>query len=1249
MKVMTLADIYTCLQTDCFVICLKLFLCLTLLFKFCESATNESSKEFFPNRNPLFTNEINFKGRTLLDQSVHENVTSSRDDKSKLREVAMKVFLHMKEISDKELGIPKIQDIMGTVNFDISDAGEMKYVKKLQRRLDIKVATYVSVLNQTVAALKEISNRTAMYIADDPCIYLYKNANATQIMFEVTTSSSIALNMTELFSTNIELIPAVNLQYFISHLSKEHFTHVYSPDYKESRCHIIDDSQFQRVYLNTFSQEPKHIVLIVDHGSALSHKQLAAAIAVSKQIISSLSHGDRIGLIGLTDVTSSPNTGACSELSMLYVTENTKPDLLGFVASLTQSKGSTNHSLGFETAFSIIKHSVKDANANVIIIYISRGLLSSITEPRTVLQTISRGQDSVQPTVIINTCVLFDGEKPLLYEKNFLKDVAQQRFVKYNITSRRSSLGRDIIQGVMETVMSTINVGPIVRRLCVTKPVANTILEPVFFLPQWDLYKKTDLVVTIAQPVLDDQNKVVGVFGIDVNLDDLFEDVIYYNDYRNSYAFVIDLQGYVLVHQSLKKPGYVYDQPIPVDISFLETNVGFDEVRNAILCNASGYICINASTQLVYSWQHLKNAPYIVVVVVQGVQPGGSVWLRQSSIMPPGVKLVYHRLDLLTHDHFTLCRNFRQLSSFDTGSLYLSPWCFQSPFKYLSSENNVSHLSVQSYMAYLKDNTKLLANPGLKASVRGDVISVVHVLPYWKERLFESSIRKYVVRRYVATTSGAVVMYPGGVTDHKLDPLRRAWYVRAIQNQGTLVLTAPYLDSGGAGYIVTLSATVGSNPVSAVVGIDLTLGYLYNLLLMLIPFCSSDGKGQKNNVKCFLMDDKGYLIVHPSLIDPKGKGPAEEQHITHKESLLANDILNHKGLVRKLVCNDFATGTVQRYYQFNTSMSNVITNMISGDQCVRYQLTAVHGTNLFLGVVNTTCDLVTAFCPCNTIDRHCLNCNRLEQTECECPCECPLDTEFCNEPNYVHNNPCPNYAESSLHIPQNVLGVLRKVKTCFPPNCEQYTTHRTCLGILGCEWCQLKADALTPLSTPFCTVQAYCFNGVLGSPSYYGDASRRAQTGDIGLTRSMPVGSVGGGVIALLLALSLMVYCYRAHSRTNRRYLAPDTSVNMFIVDKGHPKLLDDTFTGGSSSLVANAQEVGVALLSSVAVSVSPYRMSSGYRRPPTGDSDHGYSTMTPHEDTEIPEAQPPAPAAHQTLLPHHILAPVTVHMVMDT
>ncbi len=62
------------------------------------------------------------------------------------------------------------------------------------------------------------------------------------------------------------------------------------------------------------------------------------------------------------------------------------------------------------------------------------------------------------------------------------------------------------------------------------------------------------------------------------------------------------------------------------------------------------------------------------------------------------------------------------------------------------------------------------------------------------------------------------------------------------------------------------------------------------------------------------MDDRGYLISHPSLIEPNGKGPVEEQHITHKEPLVANDILNHIGFVRKKLCNSYNDRTVQRFY-----------------------------------------------------------------------------------------------------------------------------------------------------------------------------------------------------------------------------------------------------------------------------------------------------------------------------------------------
>ena len=63
------------------------------------------------------------------------------------------------------------------------------------------------------------------------------------------------------------------------------------------------------------------------------------------------------------------------------------------------------------------------------------------------------------------------------------------------------------------------------------------------------------------------------------------------------------------------------------------------------------------------------------------------------------------------------------------------------------------------------------------------------------------------------------------------------------------------------------------------------------------------------------MDDRGYLITHPDLIGPNSRAPPEEKHITHKEPLIANDILNHCGFVEKKVCSSFGDRTVQRYYQ----------------------------------------------------------------------------------------------------------------------------------------------------------------------------------------------------------------------------------------------------------------------------------------------------------------------------------------------
>lgn len=62
--------------------------------------------------------------------------------------------------------------------------------------------------------------------------------------------------------------------------------------------------------------------------------------------------------------------------------------------------------------------------------------------------------------------------------------------------------------------------------------------------------------------------------------------------------------------------------------------------------------------------------------------------------------------------------------------------------------------------------------------------------------------------RYIASPNGVFLVFPGGMIDKVLDPTKRLWYERAVEYPGQIVVTAPYLDENGAGYIVTISHTI---------------------------------------------------------------------------------------------------------------------------------------------------------------------------------------------------------------------------------------------------------------------------------------------------------------------------------------------------------------------------------------------------------------------------------------------------------
>ncbi|MPC74792.1 VWFA and cache domain-containing protein 1 [Portunus trituberculatus] len=177
------------------------------------------------------------------------------------------------------------------------------------------------------------------------------------------------------------------------------------------------------------------------------------------------------------------------------------------------------------------------------------------------------------------------------------------------------------------------------------------------------------------------------------------------------------------------------------------------------------------------------------------------------SVRPLPPTALFHRLDLLSPSEARVCRHFNQMATLDGSTLFLSVGSYVSPLSQLAS--GVESLgAVQSITAYLSDNTQLIANPGLRLGVRTDATALYQISDFWKKQHEDSDLSKYIVRRYAAASSGVAIMYPGTLLDRSFDPRSQSWYLSALSNPGRVVVSPPYLDPGGAGYITTASHTV---------------------------------------------------------------------------------------------------------------------------------------------------------------------------------------------------------------------------------------------------------------------------------------------------------------------------------------------------------------------------------------------------------------------------------------------------------
>ena len=596
--------------------------------------------------------------------------------------------------------------------------------------------------------------------------------------------------------------------------------------------------------------------------------------------------------------------------------------------------------------------------------------------------------------------------------------------------------------------------------------------------------------------------------------------------------------------------------------------------------------------------------------------------VRRLSAVPysrEGADFQYHSLVLAGTTK--LCRHLGEVASMQAASLYLAPVAFSAPYDQLR-EDTVP-LRTQSLMAFLTDPTRLIANPGLGAGVRPDTAVVARLASHWRDRAEASPLNNYIVRRRVATPRGVLLSYPGTRQHQPGEPALQPWYQHALELPGRLVVAAPALDPGGAGYVVTVSqavsqgnASLGARQEAAVVSVDFTLGYFYKIMNDSVPGggCSSPG------TRCFLLERGGYLVAHPALQgEGRGRG-AEVRHITHVEPLLATELLGRRGVMVKQECWRQEDDSLQRHFLLQLGEGEVVRS--EGQGCREWELAPVPGTNLVLGVVREAfppCSQTPAFCWCSTVDRTCLDCHRMEQAECECPCECRQGEQYCGAGDSSPSPPpCPAPPPTTSRAPRHSTVRVERLPPCVHTDCQGRPSQDQCFGVLGCSWCHAAQDGAA-LPTPFCGRQETCYSGLLASPSPYSlshsltHVSPHSGEGESSLLRASPIGPVAGGIMAFFLLLAMTAWGYRTWSAGER-----DRRGSSLRIDQLEEEPAQELPRAGLNNYGLSGGELGAGL-----PVVSPYRMNPGYRRPRPGpgtDSDHGYSTMTPFgdQDSEI-------------------------------
>nr|KAF6443241.1 cache domain containing 1 [Molossus molossus] len=149
---------------------------------------------------------------------------------------------------------------------------------------------------------------------------------------------------------NLKSNPGIKWQYF----SSEEGIFTVFPAHK-FRCKGSYEHRSRPIYVSTVRPQSKHIVVILDHGASVTDTQLQIAKDAAQVILSAIDEHDKISVLTVADTVRTCSLDQCYKTFLSPATSETKRKMSTFVSSVKSLDSPTQHSVGFQKAFQLIR------------------------------------------------------------------------------------------------------------------------------------------------------------------------------------------------------------------------------------------------------------------------------------------------------------------------------------------------------------------------------------------------------------------------------------------------------------------------------------------------------------------------------------------------------------------------------------------------------------------------------------------------------------------------------------------------------------------------------------------------------------------------------------------------------------------------------------------------------------------------------------------------------------------------------